>query len=220
MPAIIARYARYLLQTVAASRATAALADLALLAYRERNNVKLIPFVAGAKSEKAPASVGAAFMPVYTNNAKGETSIYYDGVLNLGMCVGSCPGGGVGGAVRSLIWARRFPWFHGKLTVDDVEAILQGAPKGSYLVRVSSKHKKYVIVWVSDNEGSLVHILIEPLEGDPVNRYKVDSKTGPELVRRPAPPLSAGLTPSPRVSIATCRRSFCGASRRRGVALG
>ena len=50
---------------------------------------------------------------------------------------------------------------------------------GAFLVRVSSKTGKFVIVWVSDAQGSLVHILIDSVDDDSVNRYRVDSKNGP-----------------------------------------
>ena len=67
--------------------------------------------------------------------------------------------------------------------IDEVGRVLAKQPKGAFLVRVSSKTGKYVIVWVSDSNGSLVHILIDTVDNDPVNRYCVDSKGGKELYR-------------------------------------
>ena len=77
-----------------------------------------------------------------------------------------------------------FDWFHGLLSASDVERVLAGAPRGSFLVRVSSKSGKYVIVWVSDNAGSLVHILLDTVaEVKDGCKYCVEGKSGREMYR-------------------------------------
>ena len=134
-----------------------------------------------APSKAQSAAVKASFLPVFS---RGDSSgsgggggggggnappvpmtqregPYWDGVLNLGM----------------------FDWFHGLLEIEDVQELLKGEPKGAFLVRVSAKTGKYVIVWVSDASGKLVHILIDTVSNDPVNRYFVESKGGKELYR-------------------------------------
>jgi predicted ATP-dependent Lon-type protease len=54
--------------------------------------------------------------------------------------------------------------------------LLDGRSKGSFLVRLSAKSDKYVIVWMSDNKQK-VHILVDSVDnGDPTQRFKVDTK--------------------------------------------
>jgi hypothetical protein len=74
---------------------------------------------------------------------------------------------------------------------------------------VSSKTNKYVIVWVSDDAGTLVHILIEPVENDPVNRYKVRAMCA--STRRHMARVLCRLTQRQALSFtATCLLSLCG----------
>jgi hypothetical protein len=163
---VIDHYSKHLLQTFAPVRA-GGMCDEELAEYRAKMRTPMKAYVSRDGS-KGAAAAAATFLPVFSGGAaaaggslvKAE-ALYYDGVLNLG----------------------QFSWFHGVLSVEQVSKLLKGCQKGTFVVRVSKKTSKYVIVWVSDAEGSLVHILIDSVDGDPIHRYKVDSKKGPELYR-------------------------------------
>jgi hypothetical protein len=163
---VIDHYSKHLLQTFAPVRA-GGMCDEDLAEYRSKMRTPMKAYVSRDGGKGAAA---AAFLPVFSGGpgggggggslVKAET-LYYDGVLNLG----------------------QFNWFHGVLSVEQASKLLKGCQKGTFVVRISKKTSKYVIVWVSDTEGSLVHILIDSVDGDPIHRYKVDSKKGPELYR-------------------------------------
>jgi hypothetical protein len=85
-------------------------------------------------------------------------SLYYDGVLNLG----------------------QFNWFHGVLSVEQASKLLKGCQKGTFVVRVSKKTSKYVIVWVSDTDG------LAGAHSDRLGRRRPDP-SGTRSTRRRAP---------------------------------
>mmetsp|Transcript_6169 Transcript_6169/g.14948 ORF Transcript_6169/g.14948 Transcript_6169/m.14948 type:complete len:106 (+) Transcript_6169:547-864(+) len=67
----------------------------------------------------------------------------------------------------------QFTWFHGKLSSSDAYLMLNTEPKGTFLVRCSSRSGCYVVSWVSNDDGLIIHTLVQPrtdggydIEGD------------------------------------------------------
>jgi len=162
---IIDHYSRHL-RAVAPQMREPGCFDEALAAHRAKNRIALKAYVPrdppSSSLGKAAAAVAAAPAPLSTTpvfsggeqQARAGDAAYYDGPLNLG----------------------QFPWFHGKLSAAEAESLLDGRSKGSFLVRLSAKSDKYVIVWMSDNKQK-VHILVDSVDnGDPTQRFKVDTK--------------------------------------------
>jgi len=58
-----------------------------------------------------------------------------------------------------------FDWFHGTLSSQEAYTLLQTEPMGTFLVRNSSRAGCFVVSWVSNDDGLIIHTLVTPRSG-------------------------------------------------------